>query len=292
MRAMGPAVTGAKKGQSLVQLNQALESFVHANSCPSDKFFGSSASGWYICEHPALYEHDCEVVGVGIGDDDSFEVEVAKAFPNCNVTMMDPTPSVVDKYRRFPSMLPNLHFLPWALGPSDGHLTLPMNGYNEKPVRVKQHKLAALGIRKTPLTLIKLDIEGAEWSLFNSTNTSVHARQRLLSHTVWTDQGRWSPQHMFGSRKHSLPHMLILELHDGPPMAWGHLVDVLAQYGYSLWRVTNPRFGKKSKLGYRFPRMPGPLAALAELYFVRGSTGARSEVAPASVSKGQAQRGI
>ena len=86
--------------------------------------------------------------------------------------------------------------------------------------------------------------------------------------------------------------MLILELHDGPPMAWGHLVDVLAQYGYSLWRVTNPRFGKKSKLGYRFPRMPGPLAALAELYFVRGSTGARSEVAPASVSKGQAQRGI
>lgn len=206
--------------------------------------------------------------------------------------MIDPTPSVVDYYRRSPPMLPNLHFLPWALGRSDGHLMFPKNMYNEKPVRVEQHTLAALGIRKKPLTLIKLDIEGAEWSLFNSTNSSVDARPRVLSHTVWTDQGRWSPQQMFGSQEHNLPYMLILELHDGPPMAWGHLIDVLAQYGYSLWRITNPRFSKKHKLGYRFPRMPGPLAALAELYFVRGSTGTRSALAPASASTGAAQRGI
>ena len=78
---MGPAMTGAKKGQSLVRLDQALESFVSANSCQSDKLFGSSGSGWYVCEHPALYGHDCVVVGVGIGSDDTFEVEVAKAFP-------------------------------------------------------------------------------------------------------------------------------------------------------------------------------------------------------------------
>lgn len=289
MRAMGPAVTGAKKGQSLVRLDQALESFVSASSvCQSDKLFGSTGSGWYVCEHPALYEHDCEVVGVGIGNDDTFEVEFARAFPNCNVTMIDPTPSVVDYYRRSPPMLPNLHFLPWALGRSDGLLMFPKNGYNEKPVQVQQHTLAALGIRKNPLTLIKLDIEGAEWSLFNSTN-SRGSGCCLSSHTVWTDQGRWTPQQMFGSQEHNLPYMLIMELHDGPPIAWGHLIDVLAEHGYSLWRVTNPRFGKRKQLGYRFPRMPGLLAALAELYFVRGSRGA---LAPASASTGAAQRWV
>ena len=69
--------------------------------------------------------------------------------------------------------------------------------------------------------------------------------------------------------KMSYPEQIAFELHDGPPIAWKGILEMMNSNGYKLWKVTNPRFtGSGCGPSCRFPRLSASLRPLAELYFI------------------------
>lgn len=240
-------------GRRVLDLRAALESLVDKQACPRFGLYGSGPDAWYVCDTPSLRSNGCHIVGVGIADDDKFEVHAAQSFRNCNVTMVDPTPWVVKRYDAHPPKEHNLKFVPCALARTKGPVTLLKNAYTNRDYVVPGCTLADL--HPAPPTVLKIDIEGGEWGLFNASKGTPP--------DVWRNTGVWS--------MHGLDaQQIMFELHDGPPAAWLGLWRMFVRSGYALWKVTNPRFGGDScGPGCRYPGMKQAKRALAELYFVR-----------------------
>lgn len=246
-------------GRPVVNFKSALESLVEAKACREHGTYGRGPDAWHLCHTPALRAPGCTVVGAGIADDDTFEVHVSKAFPNCNVTMVDPTPWVVKRYRDKPPTRDNLRFAPCGLATTDALMVLPTNAYNKQPDVVSGCTLQTLSPQST--TVLKMDIEGGEWQLFNA---SKHAPR-----SPWGEHGLWTIRRLVPFLQ-PLPDQIMFELHDGPPAAWLGLWRMLHSNGYAMWKATNPRFGGDAcGPGCRYPGLSQPKRALAELYFVR-----------------------
>ena len=240
-------------GIQVVDFKAALESLVDHGACQSFGLYGSGPDAWYVCNTLGLRKPGCQIVGVGIADDDKFEVHAARSFRNCNVTMVDPTPWVVRHYKQQPPKQPNLRFVPCALAPIDGPVILRKNAYTSRDYVVPGCTLEDLGTVSP--TVLKIDIEGGEWELFNAS--------KGRAYDVWRDTGVWSIKGLNADQ-------IMFELHDGPPAAWLGLWRMFARSGYALWKVTNPRFGGNAcGPGCRYPGLTQAKRALAELYFVR-----------------------
>jgi hypothetical protein len=265
------SMSGATPGQPQKNLRRATSALVEKDACTASRYYGNGPGAWYVCESPGLRSNGCAVVSVGIAGEDTFEANFARTHPNCQVYMLDPTPWVARKYARVrpESNHTNLHFIPIGLGAHDGTGSLPRNAYTPRAESVHFTTLANLrkrwlGTRK--LTILKMDIEGVEWSIFNATNASAHTDPNDTS--IWTDAGHWSLNKLLGGM--SPPDQLLFELHDGPPVAWRGVLHMLYLHGYRLWKATNPRFtGGGCGRTCRYPGLTAALRPLTEFYLVR-----------------------
>jgi FkbM family methyltransferase len=119
----------------------------------------------------------------GAGEDISFDVALAGEF-QCEVHTFDPTPRAIEYCRSLAPHLPgNFHFHPWGLWSRDeakrfyaprdsrhvSHSIANLQGttdYFEASCKCLRSILTDLGHSK--LTLLKLDIEGAEYEVLRS----------------------------------------------------------------------------------------------------------------------------
>lgn len=124
-----------------------------------------------------LINKDSIVYSFGIGEDVSFDLELIK-LTNCNIYGFDPTPKAI-KYVQKNINLNNFTFFEYGLSNIDGELTFSspnnpehasykenINGSINFPVKKLSSILKELN--HTKIDLLKLDIEGSEYSVINN----------------------------------------------------------------------------------------------------------------------------
>ncbi|MGH8167144.1 MAG: FkbM family methyltransferase [Woeseiaceae bacterium] len=152
--------------------------------------------GWWF--HPDVLDENSIVYSLGIGEDVDFDLALIDRF-DLQVHAFDPTPSSVD-WLAAQSMPPNFHFHPWAITAADGVLklfprirrdgskstvmyTMLAEGRSEEdailvPAFSLASVLAELGHDR--ISLLKMDIEGAEYEVLDSLLQSAVKPEQLL----------------------------------------------------------------------------------------------------------------
>jgi FkbM family methyltransferase len=121
--------------------------------------------GKWLC-NPTELKRPCLVYGVGVGDDISFDREMASRF-GCEVHLFDPTPSVV---KRFGDLKQgqrlgegSICFHPWGLGPVSGDPAKARElNIEGSACEVKTLDEIATALGHTKIDVLKIDIEGGE----------------------------------------------------------------------------------------------------------------------------------
>jgi FkbM family methyltransferase len=141
---------------------------------------GSSYGGWIIPEGVVGPDSVCYCAGVG--KDITFDLAVIERY-GCEVWAIDPTPAARDHAREAAVDEPRLHFLPFGVTGTDELLTFyahPKAGYDSYSAaglyrdtgsftadgRTLSSLTAKLG--HSDIDLLKLDIEGSEWSVLTA----------------------------------------------------------------------------------------------------------------------------
>lgn len=119
------------------------------------------------------------VYSLGVGEDISFDLSIIEEY-GVTVHAFDPTPRTINWIAR-QRLPPSFHFHPWAVSDRDGILELyppadpahvshsvisdAENGAD--PVRVDARRLSSIAqeLGHTRIALLKMDIEGAEYSV-------------------------------------------------------------------------------------------------------------------------------
>ena len=210
---------------------------------PSARYGSDGDGGWYLCASPELRSPSCTIYSVGIGFDFSFDHAAASLLPHCQVHMMDPTPTVITMYKRASKALPygvppNLHFHAWGVGDHDHDVTMN-NWWTEHSMNANQNRiilskgkaaantpssiltLSSIARRlghSTPPTVLKLDVEGAEWDLVSILPTC-------------------------GAQQ------LMFELHDKAERWLPLLSALVGNGGYRLWRVEEASYKVDNSTG-------------------------------------------
>ena len=173
------------------------------STCSVNKYGGRSDGygAWHMCSE---HMDAANVFSVGIGGDVSFDVTVVRRHRNASVFCFDPTIShsrfdhIVDLHNLSADARARVHFYPFGLGAVDDVLpmykskdkrigslvsTPGLPGYNEYPYlhapMLKLLTLQFVAKRSPPwrIDVLKVDIEGAEFSVFN--NTKMEMKQFL-----------------------------------------------------------------------------------------------------------------
>lgn len=145
------------------------------------KFFGTEYGGWNI-DQSKIYKGDT-IIDAGIGEDISFTEELQKHFENSlNIIGIDPTKKAINYINNVKPK--NYTLIPCAVCVSGiDHLTMYKNiipshvsesceGTHRSVSRYQTYKADTISIAeirsKTPnISLIKLDIEGAEYDMIH-----------------------------------------------------------------------------------------------------------------------------
>lgn len=173
---------------------------VHARLRPTvdvpRAWYGSDYGGFYVA--PAHVNPASIVYSVGIGEDISFDEDVARAH-GCEVFGFDPTPKSIEWIaRRLDTLPPRFRFEPYGIAAATGELTfyLPLEERNVSgsltahdnvshdratrvPVKSFADMTGALGHRR--VDVLKMDIEGTEFDvLANILDAGVPVGQLLV----------------------------------------------------------------------------------------------------------------
>lgn len=150
-------------------------------SCKLVTYGGSPTYGqWSLCD---ALTPSSRVLSIGIGGDASFDVDVIRRHLGARVFCFDPTISAegfrknLAKKSVSASELPMLRFWPFGMGREDGR-TQPSKLFNGHAAKTAttfttlrlQSLLATSSLRRADV--IKFDIEGAEWDVFEHGNAS------------------------------------------------------------------------------------------------------------------------
>ncbi len=143
--------------------------FLPSIDCPYKQRIGRMGDGGkWTCLMPELEtKEDCVVYSFGVNYEVSFEVEIAKRT-KCQIYAFDYTVSGVPEIAQ---NNPKIHFYRWGLGAKDETLY----GY---PFKTLPSIMKTLG--HTHIDILKVDIEGSEWQVFEQMNTPVLADQLLI----------------------------------------------------------------------------------------------------------------
>jgi len=163
---------------------------------------GNDRASWYVC--PNGLSPSSVVYSFGVGEDVSFDLELSRRFGLC-VNAFDPTPRSVEWVSR--QALPeNFVFHAYGVADFDGLTKFhpPVNPTHvshtllsrETPwpaIEVPVHRLATIVKRlgHERIDLLKMDIEGAEYSVLNDLLSSRIVVNQLLVefHHRWPEVG-------------------------------------------------------------------------------------------------------
>eukprot|EP01031_Cornospumella_fuschlensis_P025953 gene25953-31340_t len=193
------------------------------NKCKKPVLWGKEhQGGWWICEDPLSRPSTpstCLVYSYGLGADWSFD-NAAEEF-GCEVHGFDPTGPLwrtgmygrgyenIDYSLSYPSE--HKHFHNWGIGAAD-QVTYPANtipqdwpGLGDPPMsfsnpepwetRSIQFTMASLGHSNRTLSILKIDVEGAEWDALISFfgNEGMQARIHEGKHPQLLLEYHWDP---------------------------------------------------------------------------------------------------
>lgn len=141
---------------------------------------GTTYGGWVV--PITLLARDAICYCAGVGEDISFDLELAKRF-KCQVFAFDPTPRAIEHIRQNASDLPGFHFFDYGLWSSEANMKFYaprnpqhvshsiLNLQRTKDFFIAPCKRLSLVMEElghSRLDLLKLDIEGAEYEVIKS----------------------------------------------------------------------------------------------------------------------------
>jgi FkbM family methyltransferase len=139
--------------------------------CNKEMRVGASGDGGkWVC-NPRKLRRGCVVYGIGTGDEYSFDTQMAARY-GCEVHMFDPAPSVIKALASLSTRRPvgegSMTFHPWGLGPVNDSPERAMELILEDS-RCETKKLDEIArqLGHERVDVLKIDIEGGEWSAFD-----------------------------------------------------------------------------------------------------------------------------
>lgn len=149
---------------------------------PKIRWFGNAHAGFFVV--PDLLSKESIVYSFGVGEDISFDEQLITAF-GCTVYGFDPTPKSI-KFIEEKGPILNYTFLPFGIADEDGvkRFFLPENpayvsgtfldkktqddaGKNSLVVPVKKFSSIVKALGHNKIDVLKLDIEGSEYSVLD-----------------------------------------------------------------------------------------------------------------------------
>jgi FkbM family methyltransferase len=171
----------ARRVKTLARVLVGKDMIVRRDIACATQRFGSAYGGWDACAE--RLRADSVVYSFGVGEDASFDVELLKKF-GMTVHAFDPTPKSIDwaKKQGFPSQFV-LHEYGIANYDGDATFSPPDNPEDvshtmlERPntkgrsITVPVKRLASImrELGHAAIDLLKMDIEGAEYDVINTT---------------------------------------------------------------------------------------------------------------------------
>ena len=194
----------------ILGLNLAPSLNPNKESCLRSQLWGKEHSGgWYIClddlshsssssSSTSYFSGDCIVFSYGLGADWSFD-QRAEEY-GCQVHGFDPSGSLwragmhgeayshIDYVKQYPSK--QKHFHPWGLGVLNKVIyppgTIPQewpglgdpafSQTNDEPWEMRSIEQTIKDLSITKLSILKIDVEGAEWGALTATLESKFMR--------------------------------------------------------------------------------------------------------------------
>lgn len=145
-------------------------------NCPSKERVGNVGDGgkWVCGVRTWLRSKvsDCVIYSFGSKGEVSFETDVKLLLPHCELHIFDPT--LTPEQKRLVSGVPNASFHDYGIADKDGFLNIESGrrlSWVQKtksvyPVKSLDSIMRSLGHKK--IDIIKMDIEGGEWSIFEA----------------------------------------------------------------------------------------------------------------------------
>lgn len=164
-------------------------------SCPHAERIGYGEGGKWICNVDAISAQEkCTMISIGSNNDFSFELEVLKRIPHCEIHVFDHT---IKNPSRLPKNLINYHSI----------------GLAEKTEVIGNDTFMGLQdihkdiLKGQDIDILKIDCEGCEWSTYKSwfSRESPFARQVLLE--VHKGDATKSPFFSFMAENHYVTTM-------------------------------------------------------------------------------------
>jgi FkbM family methyltransferase len=149
------------------------------------RYGGADDGSWPTCVTPSLLaaaaRHQCVVYAFGVGYDYRWDAALAAAHAGCQVHSFDPTPSVIARMADA-QLPPNMQFHAWGIAHQSSSATLQNYWTDYKPFDVKFYTLADImrRLNHTHVDLIKVDIEGYEFDVFEQLTAPDVACEQLL----------------------------------------------------------------------------------------------------------------
>lgn len=176
------------------------------------KWYGGSYGGFYA--NPSIISQGSIVYSFGIGMDISFDLELIKKH-GCSVFGFDPTPKSIDWIKK-QSLPEQFHFFPFGIGATTdiAQFNLPtadnrVSGSVIKhdcisqshciTVQLKSFKDICTQFSHTSIDVLKMDIEGSEYTVIRSIlESGIPIRQILLeAHERFFKDGKKKTEHLF-----------------------------------------------------------------------------------------------
>lgn len=163
-------------------------------SCEDVIFVGHhfGDGGKYICNvHWIRHRPEgrpCVYYSFGVNGEINFERELVHVLPGCDMHAFDPTPTVVGGASVWELENMNINYHPWGLSDTDSTIRLEATDVTALTLDTIRARLGHTG---APIDVLKIDIEGHEWAVFEQ-QLSHCDREKPFAHQILVEL------HMFG----------------------------------------------------------------------------------------------